>query len=144
MKIVVGYSATDEGAAALDRAIEEARLRDAELHLVRVLPGLIAENPRRVREHEEQQRTAREELGDIERRLEGEGVQSVVRVLDSDAAESPSRAVLDYVRNAPADLLVIGLRHRSPVGKLVLGSTSQDLLLGAPCPVLAVKAPTAS
>lgn len=144
MKIVVGYSVTEEGAAALDRAIEEARLRDAELHLVRVLPGLIAENPRRAREHEEQRRIAREELEEVEQRLEDEGVQSVVRVLDSETAESPSGAMLEYVRDAPADLLVIGLRHRSPVGKLVLGSTAQDLLLGAPCPVIAVKAPTAS
>jgi nucleotide-binding universal stress UspA family protein len=38
------------------------------------------------------------------------------------------------------DLLVLGIRHRTPVGKLILGSTEQQILLDAPRPVLAVKA----
>ncbi|BBY60505.1 universal stress protein [Mycolicibacterium sarraceniae] len=37
------------------------------------------------------------------------------------------------------DLLVIGLRHRNPVGKLLLGSVAQQLLMECPKPVLAVK-----
>lgn len=45
------------------------------------------------------------------------------------------------VDELPADLLVIGMRRRSREYKLVPGSVSQDVLLGADCPVFAVKAP---
>ena len=47
--------------------------------------------------------------------------------------------LLKAMDRADADLLVIGIRHRSPVGKLLLGSVSQQLLLECPKPVLAVK-----
>ena len=48
--------------------------------------------------------------------------------------------MLDAAEEHNADLIVIGLRRRTPVGKLIMGSTSQRILLEADCPVLAVKA----
>ena len=52
-------------------------------------------------------------------------------------------AVDEFLTAAAAtdvELLVLGIRHRTQVGKLILGSTEQQILLDAPCPVLAVKA----
>ncbi|MFE9204144.1 universal stress protein [Micromonospora sp. NPDC007230] len=51
----------------------------------------------------------------------------------------PSEELLRVVEETNAALVVIGLRHRAPVGKLLLGSTARQILLDAPCPVLGVK-----
>ncbi|BDZ56562.1 universal stress protein [Barrientosiimonas endolithica] len=47
--------------------------------------------------------------------------------------------VLEAADEVAATMIVVGLRRRTPVGKLILGSTSQRILLDARCPVLAVK-----
>jgi nucleotide-binding universal stress UspA family protein len=52
----------------------------------------------------------------------------------------PVEAILAAITQHQADVLVLGIRNRNPVGKLITGSIAQQLLLQAPCPVLAVKA----
>ena len=52
----------------------------------------------------------------------------------------PAEDLINVAEEVSADLIVIGLRRRSPVGKLILGTNAQRILLDAPCPVLAVKA----
>lgn len=49
-------------------------------------------------------------------------------------------AVLEVAERAGATRIVVGLRRGSPVGKLIVGSSAQRILLDAPCPVLPVKA----
>ncbi|MFW6599807.1 universal stress protein [Propionibacteriaceae bacterium Y2011] len=117
--IVVGYSAKPEGQAALDRAIEEARMRDCQLIVVHTL----------------------EEDGEVTslaEQLAQSGLEHQIR-LAPDRLD-PAEEVLAAAERSTADFIVIGLRRRSPVGKLLLGSNAQRVLLDAACPVLAVKA----
>ena len=51
----------------------------------------------------------------------------------------PAEDLIAVANDVGADLIVIGLRRRTPVGKLILGSNAQRILLDAPCAVLAVK-----
>ena len=131
MKIVVGYIRTDEGQAALDRAVEEARLRDGQVVVVHSMRG-------GARDEAEQMIAYREELEQVEARLEGLGVAHEIRELVRGNPAGEDLAA--FAAEEGADLIVIGLRRRTPVGKLVLGSNAQDVLLQADCPVLAVKA----
>ena len=59
----------------------------------------------------------------------------VRQAIGSDVAEEILRVAAD----TDAAVVVIGLRHRTPVGKMIMGSVAQQVLLDAPCAVLAVK-----
>jgi nucleotide-binding universal stress UspA family protein len=116
--IVVGYSAKPEGRAALKRALSEARLRSAALVVVD---------------------TSQEaEAGDLAAELAASGITYEIRT-PADVDDSADE-LIRIAETTDADFIVIGLRRRSPVGKLLLGSNAQRVLLDAACPVLAVKA----
>jgi nucleotide-binding universal stress UspA family protein len=129
--IVVGYVPKPEGHAALGRATEEARLRNARL--------VVVNSHRGGREFDRDDAVQTEaDLEDIRRRLDEAGVAHEVRQLVR--GMDPADDLVNVATEVGAELLVIGLRRRSPVGKLILGSNAQRVLLDAPCPVLAVKA----
>lgn len=132
MKIVVGYISNPFGKAALDRAIEEARSRDG--HLV------IVHSRKHGGERDvDDMIDYRAEMDAISARLDDEGIPHTIH--DYVRGNRPSEDVLGAARDEGAELIVIGLRRRTPTGKYLLGSNSQDILLDAPCPVLSVNAP---
>ncbi len=71
-----------------------------------------------------------------------DGVEHDVRVVAaaSTGVDAVTAALLAATEDAGADMLVIGARRRSPVGKAFLGSVTQDILLEADIPVLVVRA----
>jgi nucleotide-binding universal stress UspA family protein len=54
--------------------------------------------------------------------------------------QSPGEAVVSYAKENEVDEIVVGVDRVSRVGKFVLGSLAQHIILKAPCPVLTVKA----
>ena len=95
--IVVGYSAKPEGRAALKRALSEARLRGAALVVVD---------------------TSGVEADDLTAELGASGVTYQIRT-PADVDDSADE-LIRIAETTDADFIVIGLRRRSPVGKLLL------------------------
>jgi nucleotide-binding universal stress UspA family protein len=95
--IVVGYTPTSAGRAALTTAATEARKSDRPLVVVNTSRG---------------------------------------DALDDPAFAQPA----DLLEEVGAELCVIGIRRRSAVGKMVLGSNAHRILMDSPCPVLTVRA----
>jgi len=78
------------------------------------------------------------QLMDQTAKLVPAGVASVKRV---STKGRPAQVVLDAVKAAAADLVVVGSRGRGRMAELMLGSVSHRVLLHAPCSTLIVKRP---
>jgi nucleotide-binding universal stress UspA family protein len=130
MAVVVGYVPTAEGRAALEQAARECRLRNTRLVVINSHRGGAFGGNEAARYEQE--------LQEVHTRLEEEGLEHEVRQLV--LGLEPAEDLIAVAEEVSADMIVIGLRRRSPVGKLILGSNAQRILLDAPCPVLAVKA----
>jgi len=132
MSVAVAYQASASGRLTLQEAAKEANLRHTALSVLHVPEGvdidIVEGQTTRLRE-EIAQVLAEVNPGDVEWTLD---VATGVDVADT---------VLDLVADTDVELLVIGARRRSAVGKMIMGSVTQTIILRADVPVLVVKAP---
>ena len=129
--VVVGYVPKPEGEAALATAISEAKLRGCKL--------VVVNSHRGGQEFDRSKaQAAEDDLSAVRAQLDESGLEYDIRQLVR--GFEPAEDLISIAEANSAELLVIGLRRRSPVGKLILGSNAQRVLLDAHCPVMAVKA----
>jgi nucleotide-binding universal stress UspA family protein len=131
MSVVVGYVDRPDSRAALQEAKQEAKRRGTKLVVLHVAKvGVRQESGEEILGY-------KDDLARLEQNLRAEGIDCEAREVLSSGR--PSETFLEEAASADAEVIVIGLRSRSAVGKLLMGSVAQDVLMGARCPVLAVK-----
>ena len=128
MKILVGYTPAPEGVAALHYAIDAAARQHASVTVL---------NTGRTGNYADPVFATEQDIDAVDASLTTAGIEHDIRRPNDSATAADS--LLDTAQDIGADLIVIGIRRRSPVGKLITGSTAQAVLLGADCPVVAVK-----
>ncbi|QEA14400.1 universal stress protein [Comamonas flocculans] len=129
MTVLVAYVPRPEGQAALDKGIELATQNNEQLVVINAGPGGRSEDPNVVSGYEVER---------VEERLASLPIKAELKVFVR--GNSAIEEIEEMVQTLQVSVLVIGLRKRNPVGKLLLGSMAQEILLNVPCPVLAVKA----
>ena len=128
MTIIAGYLATPEGEAAVHRAGEEAILRRRPLVVVDLSSDRVLLD----------ERALPAEVEGIRQDVVDAGLEFH---LEPPTVLDPDDAIVRTAQRRGADLIVIGLRHRSAVGTLLFGSNAQNVVLHADCAVLVVKVP---
>lgn len=129
MTILVAYVPRPEGQAALEKGIEIAKSRNE--HLVVVNASLDGTK-------EDASLVDAQDFERIELMLANTGLSAEVKQYVR--GKSVVEEIESLVESLQVSMLIIGLRKRTPVGKLIMGSVAQEILLSVSCPVLAVKA----
>jgi nucleotide-binding universal stress UspA family protein len=130
MKILVGYDYSTVTQDVLALAKQQAKAFKAEVHLMRSL----AQNPELKNDTIQQ---AEENLDHVKREFATLGLDCDTHVVVNTL--SAGENIVQFAEQNSIDLIVIGVRRRSKVGKLLFGSNAQLIILTAPCPVLTVK-----
>lgn len=125
--VVVGWTPDEYGEVALDFALREAADHDRAVALVNGTKG---------DSYVDERYAGSDALAAVEQRLTAAGVEHQVR---QGVAADVADQLLEVATELSAVLVVLGLRRRTPVGKLLMGSVAQRVILNAECPVLCVK-----
>jgi nucleotide-binding universal stress UspA family protein len=128
MTVLIGYVPTPVGEAAFEAGLAEAAVHGDDV--------VILNSPRRGATVDADLVDDAAESALIARAA---AVGVTARVDHADHGPDVVATFEAVVRETDARLIVIGLRRRTPVGKLVMGSSAQRILLEVSVPVLAVK-----
>ena len=80
-------------------------------------------------------KTASSQLVDLKGRAERRGIAVTTRV----ATGIPSEEVIAAAQAEDSDLIAVGTRGKTGLAHVLLGSTAERVIRGAPCPVLTVR-----
>lgn len=128
MTILCAYVPGPLGQQVLDESVAEARRRNTSLTVLNTTRGDAAVDD---------QFLSPDQVEQLRSHLSSLGIEVTVR--NHVATGRISDEIVEQAQELAAEVIVIGVRHRTPVGKFLLGSTAQEVILDAVCPVLTVK-----
>jgi nucleotide-binding universal stress UspA family protein len=127
MTVVIGYVPNQYGEAALQVGLQEAEARQLRVIVV---------NASRGDAYVDKKFVTQQALSDLDDRLTSTGVDHQVH---QSVGVDVGDEIVRVAEQNHAELVVIGIRPRSPVGKVLMGSVAQTVIMDAPCPVLTVR-----
>lgn len=131
MKLIVGYkSGTNQAENLLELALKRAQLFNATVLIVTIMAEGMEKDQELITETE-----AGLEIARIHFDRKNIPCETHLLICGIDPADD----LVTFAKETQADEIIIGVKNRTRVGKLLLGSTAQAVILNAPCPVVSIK-----
>ncbi|MFO7645757.1 MAG: universal stress protein [Desulfosarcina sp.] len=130
MKILIGYDGSQETKKALDIVRKYADTLCAEAYVLTVVDGGRHAVP-------EVYQKAKADLAFAKNSIAAAGIRCTAKL--SAQGLEPGEELVQLAKQNAIDLIIVGIRKHSKMGKLLFGSNAQYIILEAPCPVLTVK-----
>jgi nucleotide-binding universal stress UspA family protein len=130
MKILVGYDGSNAAKEAMDLALKSAQAFQATVSVVTSMAKGTEENQKEIEQAERGLEYAQSifEKGNIDCKT-----HLLIRGM------SPGEDLVKFAQDNGIHQIFVGVKRRSKVGKLLMGSTAQYVILNAPCPVMTIK-----
>lgn len=125
MKILLAYVPSRTSEAALEYAVRRCHDSSAQLLVL----ASEKSTPKKAADVLDQRPLAE--------RIAERGLEADLRTVPR--RDDPADDILATAEQEQVDEIVLGIRHRTPIGKIILGSTSLRVIMEAPCPVVCVK-----
>jgi len=131
MKLIVGYKrGTNQAENLLELALKRAQLFNATVVIVTIMPEGMEKDQEMINETETGLEKAKTHFNRQDIPCE---IHLLIRGID------PGDDLVNFAKEIQADEVIIGVKNRTKVGKLLLGSTAQAVVLNSPCPVVTMK-----
>ena len=131
MKILVGYDGSNEAKDALKLAQKHAKALGAKIEVVQ---SVTRNHPLDYKVIQAAEKKLEEEIRNL---FNGDSTRYGTRLLVS--SRSSGKNLIWFSKLGKIDEIIMGVRKRSNVNKLLMGSTAQHVILNAPCPVVTIK-----
>jgi nucleotide-binding universal stress UspA family protein len=130
MNMLVGFDNTEISRAALNLAIDRAKRMGANLKVVTSMLEGTDHDVKAIAKAETELEAAKKKAVDA-------GVNCDAHLLIR--GMSSGEDLVNFAKENDIEEIVVGIKRRSKVGKLLMGSTAQFVILNAPCPVLTIR-----
>ena len=130
MKILIGYDGSNSAKEALRIAKKHAKAFGAGVEIVTSMEKGTENQQQEIEAAEKGLEWAKSVFSDA-------GIDCQSRLLIRGL--EPAEDIVQFARENDVDFIVVGVKRRSKVGKLLMGSTAQYIILKAHCPVVSVK-----